>query len=61
MYPLTPTLSVAAMLVMGTVRFVADTGSLKEVTTGAVVSGRVMTTAAVDAVETLPAASFAQA
>jgi hypothetical protein len=53
-------LSVAAKVVMGTVRLVAVAGMLKAVTVGAVVS-RVMVTEALRLAETLPAASLAQA
>ena len=45
----------------GTVSEVLVTGRVKVETVGAAVSGRVMTTAALRAAETLPAASLAQA
>ena len=48
-------------LATGIVRLVLVAGRVKLLTTGAVVSGRVMTTVALLRSETLPAASLAQA
>ena len=50
-------MSVAAKVVMGTVRLVAVAGMLKAVTAGAVVS-RVMVTEALRLAETLPGSIF---
>ena len=61
MQPVTPTLSVAVKLVIGTVRLVAVAGMVKAVTVGAVVSERVMVTEALLLVDTLPAASLPHA
>ena len=60
-YPVTPTASVAVKVVMLAVSDVDVGGIAKAVTLGAVVSGRVMVTEALRFVETLPAASLAQA
>ena len=60
-YPVTPILSDAVNVVIGIVNEVAVAGIVKAVTVGAVVSGKVITTESLSEVETLPAASFAQA
>jgi hypothetical protein len=59
--PVTPTLSVAVRLETETVREVDVAGIVNPVTVGGVVSGSVMVVAALLLVETLPAASLAQA
>ena len=63
-YPVTPTLSVAVKVVMETVNEEDVAGMVNPVTVGGVVSaagGSVMVTEALRLVETLLAASFAQA
>jgi hypothetical protein len=63
-YPVTPTLSVALSALIDTVSEFDVAGMLKAVTTGAIVSpvgGNVMVTFAFRLLETLPAASLAQA
>ena len=64
-YPVTPTLSDAARLVIGTTREEAVVGTVKAVTVGAVVSEatgeNVIVIAAVRLADTLPAASLTQA
>ncbi len=61
-YPVTATLSVAVNVVMSTVNDVDVAGMVKLVTTGGSVStGTVMSTVALRELDTLPAASFAQA
>jgi hypothetical protein len=61
MYPVTSRLSVAVKLVIGTVRVLAVAGTENAVTVGAVVSGSVMVMETLWLVDTLPAASLAQA
>ncbi len=60
-YPVTPTLSVAVKLLIATVSEVEVAGMENAVTVGGVVSGRVTVTVALLLVDTLPAASLAQA
>jgi hypothetical protein len=61
MYPVTLTLSLAAISVIGTVSDAKVAGRLKLLSVGAVTSGRVMLTVADFPADTLPAASLAQA
>ena len=61
MYPVTPTLSVAVKVVIETVNEEDVAGIVNAVTLGAVASGSVIVTEALRLVETLLAASFAQA
>ena len=58
---MTPISSVAVRAETGTVRLVAVAGRLNELTVGTVVSGMVTVTDALLPVDTLPAASLAQA
>ena len=58
---MTAVLSVAVNVVIGTVSEVEVEGITKAVTVGAVESGRVIVTESFNEVETLPAASLAQA
>ena len=60
-YPVTPTVSVAVKVLIETTNEEAVAGMVNPVTMGAAVSGRVIVTEALLLVETLPAASLAQA
>ena len=60
-YPVTPVASVAVKVVIATVSEVEVAGIVNPVTTGAVVSGRVIVIVSLRGAETFPAASLAQA